>query len=179
MGRLEDFRGIEGTNFFEQDKGFQTLIGELLSDDERQQVFASLQECGPRRRSLGRAGARSQPERKPPPHHKARPRGPPRRKNRFRPVHAPAPPRGGRTWRAHTRAKRGAQVRPRLPARAQRRSLCDVRDELHGWADKVYRGAGLRVPSREILAASGIDRDAARGRSIRHGKRRRLRRGRN
>lgn len=46
MGRLEDFRGIEGTNFFEQDKGFQTLIGGLLSDDERQQVFASLQECG-------------------------------------------------------------------------------------------------------------------------------------
>ena len=45
MGRLEDFRGIEGTNFFEQDKGFQTLIGGLLSDDERQQVFASLQDC--------------------------------------------------------------------------------------------------------------------------------------
>ncbi len=48
MGRLEDFRGIEGTNFFEQDKGFQTLIGDLLSDDERQQVLASLQECGSR-----------------------------------------------------------------------------------------------------------------------------------
>ncbi|HJQ70496.1 MAG TPA: acyl-CoA dehydrogenase family protein [Blastocatellia bacterium] len=46
MARLEDFRGIEGTNFFEQDKGFQTLIGGLLPDDERQQVFASLQECG-------------------------------------------------------------------------------------------------------------------------------------
>ena len=46
MGRLEVFRGIEGTNFFELDKGFQTLIGGLLSDDERQQVFASLQECG-------------------------------------------------------------------------------------------------------------------------------------
>ena len=45
MGRLEDFRGIEGTNFFEQDKGFQTLIGDLLSDGERRQVFASLQDC--------------------------------------------------------------------------------------------------------------------------------------
>jgi acyl-CoA dehydrogenase len=46
VARLEEFRGIEGTNFFEQDKGFQTLVGGLLSDDERQQIFASLRECG-------------------------------------------------------------------------------------------------------------------------------------
>ncbi len=48
MARLEDFRGIEGTNFFEQDKGFQKIIGSLLPEDERGQIFASLQECGER-----------------------------------------------------------------------------------------------------------------------------------
>ena len=46
MARLEDFRGIEGTNFFEQDKGFQTIIGSLLPEEERGPVFASLRECG-------------------------------------------------------------------------------------------------------------------------------------
>jgi acyl-CoA dehydrogenase len=48
VARLEDFRGIEGTNFFEQDKGFQTLVGSLLPDDERQEIFASLRDCGDR-----------------------------------------------------------------------------------------------------------------------------------
>ena len=46
MARLEDFRGIEGTNFFEQDRGFQTLVGDLLPYDQRQEIFASLRECG-------------------------------------------------------------------------------------------------------------------------------------
>lgn len=48
MARLEDFRGIEGTNFFDQDKGFQTLLDHLLPEDERGQIFASLQVCGER-----------------------------------------------------------------------------------------------------------------------------------
>lgn len=45
MTRLEDFRGIEGTNFFEQDRGFQILLEGLLPDRDRAAVFASLDEC--------------------------------------------------------------------------------------------------------------------------------------
>jgi alkylation response protein AidB-like acyl-CoA dehydrogenase len=48
VARLEDFRGIEGTNFFDQDKGFQTLIADLLPEGARGQVLASLRECGER-----------------------------------------------------------------------------------------------------------------------------------
>ncbi|HXG63526.1 MAG TPA: acyl-CoA dehydrogenase family protein [Blastocatellia bacterium] len=46
MARLRDFRGIEGTNFFEGDRGLQTLLGDLLPEQEREPVFASLRECG-------------------------------------------------------------------------------------------------------------------------------------
>src|SRR5215510_9591341 len=46
MSGLKDFRGLEGSNFFELDPGFQSLLGELISDDERKPVFHSLAECG-------------------------------------------------------------------------------------------------------------------------------------
>jgi acyl-CoA dehydrogenase len=45
MGHLKDFRGIEGTDFFEQDKGFQTLLADLLAEDDCAPVFASLHDC--------------------------------------------------------------------------------------------------------------------------------------
>ena len=32
MTRLREFRGVEGTDFFEQDRGLQTLLGDLLPD---------------------------------------------------------------------------------------------------------------------------------------------------
>jgi acyl-CoA dehydrogenase len=45
MAHLKDFRGIEGTDFFEQDRGFQLLLADLLGEDESPPVFASLHEC--------------------------------------------------------------------------------------------------------------------------------------
>ncbi|HKP13557.1 MAG TPA: acyl-CoA dehydrogenase family protein [Blastocatellia bacterium] len=45
MARLEDFKGIEGVNFFEQDRGLQVLLGGLLKEEDRAAVFASLHEC--------------------------------------------------------------------------------------------------------------------------------------
>jgi len=45
VGKLKDFKGIEGTDFFEQDRGFETLLGDLLPVEERAPVFASLHEC--------------------------------------------------------------------------------------------------------------------------------------
>lgn len=45
MARLREFRGIEGANFFEQDRGLEMLLGDLLLDDDRSQVFSSLHEC--------------------------------------------------------------------------------------------------------------------------------------
>jgi alkylation response protein AidB-like acyl-CoA dehydrogenase len=45
MARLKDFRGIEGTDFFEQDRGFQVLLGDLLDGEDRSHVFSSLHEC--------------------------------------------------------------------------------------------------------------------------------------
>ncbi|MEK6301576.1 MAG: acyl-CoA dehydrogenase family protein [Acidobacteriota bacterium] len=45
MGKLKDFKGIEGTDFFEQDRGLEALLGDLLPVDEREPVFASLHEC--------------------------------------------------------------------------------------------------------------------------------------
>jgi acyl-CoA dehydrogenase len=45
MAHLKDFRGIEDTDFFEQDRGFQTLLADLLTEDEREQIFASLHQC--------------------------------------------------------------------------------------------------------------------------------------
>jgi alkylation response protein AidB-like acyl-CoA dehydrogenase len=43
--RLEDFKGVEGVNFFEQDRGLQTVLGDLLKEEDRATVFASLHEC--------------------------------------------------------------------------------------------------------------------------------------
>src|SRR5436853_919573 len=45
MARLEDFKGIEGTDFFAEDRGLQVLLGDLLEEEERETVFASLHEC--------------------------------------------------------------------------------------------------------------------------------------
>ncbi len=45
MARLGEFRGIEGTDFFEQDRGLETLLGDLLPEGSRAQVFSSLHEC--------------------------------------------------------------------------------------------------------------------------------------
>lgn len=46
MTELKNFRGIEGTNFFEEDKGFQSLLKELLPSDFNEKIFASLNDCG-------------------------------------------------------------------------------------------------------------------------------------
>ncbi len=45
LAKLRDFKGIEGTDFFEQDRGLATLLGDLLPEEEREPVFASLHEC--------------------------------------------------------------------------------------------------------------------------------------
>ncbi|MGH9765719.1 MAG: hypothetical protein ACREAC_33195, partial [Blastocatellia bacterium] len=46
MTQLKDFRGIEGTDFFESDRGFQTILSDLLPDGSKDRVFADLHECG-------------------------------------------------------------------------------------------------------------------------------------
>jgi alkylation response protein AidB-like acyl-CoA dehydrogenase len=48
MGRLSGFAGIEGSNFFEQDRGLERLLGTLLPEREQPAVLASLRECGRR-----------------------------------------------------------------------------------------------------------------------------------
>jgi acyl-CoA dehydrogenase len=45
MPRLREFQGIEGQDFFEIDRGFQSLLTELLIDGEREPVFNSLHHC--------------------------------------------------------------------------------------------------------------------------------------
>ena len=45
MARLEDFKGIEGADFFAEDRGLQVLLGDLLNEEDRAAVFASLHEC--------------------------------------------------------------------------------------------------------------------------------------
>ena len=45
MTRLREFRGIEGADFFEQDRGLKTLLGDLLPNESRSQIFSSLHEC--------------------------------------------------------------------------------------------------------------------------------------
>ncbi|HWC76300.1 MAG TPA: hypothetical protein VG778_02500, partial [Blastocatellia bacterium] len=45
MGRLKDFKGIEGTDFFEQDRGLRVLLSELLPESEQREVFGDLHEC--------------------------------------------------------------------------------------------------------------------------------------
>ena len=45
MPRLKDFQGIEGQDFFESDSGFQSLLEDLLPEEERLPVFNSLHHC--------------------------------------------------------------------------------------------------------------------------------------
>src|ERR1044071_5379459 len=45
MARLKDFQGIEGADFFEQDRGLQLLLTGLLPEQDRAEVFASLHDC--------------------------------------------------------------------------------------------------------------------------------------
>ncbi|MFL6277340.1 MAG: acyl-CoA dehydrogenase family protein [Blastocatellia bacterium] len=45
MARLEEFKGIEGTDFFAEDRGLQVILSELLKEEEREAVFASLHDC--------------------------------------------------------------------------------------------------------------------------------------
>lgn len=45
MSRLRDFQGIEGQDFFEMDLGFQSLLKDLLPEDEHSPVFNSLHHC--------------------------------------------------------------------------------------------------------------------------------------
>jgi len=45
MPRLRDFQGIEGQDFFEMDLGFQSLLKDLLPEDEHSPVFNSLHNC--------------------------------------------------------------------------------------------------------------------------------------
>src|SRR5262249_26451810 len=45
MARLREFIGIEGADFFEQDRGLQMILGDLLPDKQREPVFSSLREC--------------------------------------------------------------------------------------------------------------------------------------
>lgn len=45
MPRLKDFQGIEGQDFFEMDLGFQSLLKDLIPEDQRLPVFQSLHSC--------------------------------------------------------------------------------------------------------------------------------------
>jgi len=45
MPRLRDFQGIEGQDFFEMDLGFQSLLKDLLPEEEHSPVFNSLHHC--------------------------------------------------------------------------------------------------------------------------------------
>ncbi|MEK6288340.1 MAG: acyl-CoA dehydrogenase family protein [Acidobacteriota bacterium] len=45
MSRLKEFQGIEGQDFFEMDRGFQALLKDLLTEEERSPVFNSLHRC--------------------------------------------------------------------------------------------------------------------------------------
>ena len=45
MSRLRDFQGIEGQDFFEMDLGFQSLLKDLLPEEEHSPVFNSLHHC--------------------------------------------------------------------------------------------------------------------------------------
>jgi alkylation response protein AidB-like acyl-CoA dehydrogenase len=45
MSRLRDFQGIEGQDFFEMDLGFQSLLKDLLPEEEHSPIFNSLHHC--------------------------------------------------------------------------------------------------------------------------------------
>ncbi|HSB11733.1 MAG TPA: acyl-CoA dehydrogenase family protein [Blastocatellia bacterium] len=46
MPSLQEFKGIEGGDFFESDPGFQSLLKDLLPEDSHDAVFNSLHHCG-------------------------------------------------------------------------------------------------------------------------------------
>jgi len=46
MSHLKNFRGVEGTNFFEQDRGLRVLLDELLPRDGAEDAYQSLVRCG-------------------------------------------------------------------------------------------------------------------------------------
>jgi len=46
MARMQEFTGIEGTDFFAADRGLQTVLADLLTAEERAEVFSSLHDCG-------------------------------------------------------------------------------------------------------------------------------------
>ncbi|HEU4391581.1 MAG TPA: acyl-CoA dehydrogenase family protein [Blastocatellia bacterium] len=46
MTTLREFKGIEGSNFFDDDHGFQSILGEILPADDLPVVLASLSESG-------------------------------------------------------------------------------------------------------------------------------------
>jgi acyl-CoA dehydrogenase len=48
MARLRDFEGIEGTDFFEQDRGLRLLLHDLAGGEGAQEILASLHDCGRR-----------------------------------------------------------------------------------------------------------------------------------
>ncbi len=48
MSHLKDFHGIENTDFFEQDKGLQTVLEDLLSEAQQAEIFPLLHECAKR-----------------------------------------------------------------------------------------------------------------------------------
>lgn len=64
LAKLKDFKGIEGSDFFEQDRGLQILLGGMLSPEEREPVFASLHQCarlvGGRWNELAREASRKE-----------------------------------------------------------------------------------------------------------------------
>jgi alkylation response protein AidB-like acyl-CoA dehydrogenase len=45
MPKLREFQGIEGQDFFELDRGFQSLLKQLLTEEEVSPVFNSLHSC--------------------------------------------------------------------------------------------------------------------------------------
>jgi acyl-CoA dehydrogenase len=48
MARLRDFEGIEGSDFFELDRGLQLLLYNLCGGEVEQQILDSLHDCGRR-----------------------------------------------------------------------------------------------------------------------------------
>lgn len=46
MAQLNEFGGIEFSNFFESDRGFQTILGDLLPESSKSKIFEDLIECG-------------------------------------------------------------------------------------------------------------------------------------
>jgi acyl-CoA dehydrogenase len=45
MAQMQEFSGIEGADFFAEDRGLQTLLADLLTAEERAAMFTSLHDC--------------------------------------------------------------------------------------------------------------------------------------